>query len=56
MNSTHIKIINEIKRKRKGKIFFTKDFSHLGTDYVVRHTRFREVKIEDSFFESFLNK
>lgn len=37
MQSTHNKIENDILKRRKGKILFSSNFVHYGTDVAVRH-------------------
>jgi prefoldin subunit 5 len=46
MQSTHNQIENAIKKKGRGKIFFTEDFIVFGTNVAVRHTLSRLCKDE----------
>jgi hypothetical protein len=38
MQSTHNQIVDKIKKSKRGKIFFQKDFTRFGTGNAVRHT------------------
>ncbi|MDR1343625.1 MAG: DUF6088 family protein [Prevotellaceae bacterium] len=38
MQSAHNKIVDKIKKSKRGKIFFQKDFTRFGTGNAVRHT------------------
>lgn len=38
MQSTNIQIVEKIKKSKRGKIFFLKDFAFFGTGNAIRHS------------------